>query len=80
MTGGLCTDNTKSSISASLLALTTTFQQQLAVHQFVVTPNGLYCRLFGLYCRDNPLNDPPPFLSGLSLELKSSLQKQITWG
>ena len=76
MTGGLCTDNTQSSISASLLALTTTFQQQLAVHQFVVTPN----EVFGLYCRDNPLNDPPPFLSGLSLELKSSLQKQITWG
>ena len=76
MTGGLCTDNTKSSISASLLALTTTFQQQLAVHQFVVTPN----EVFGLYSRDNPLNDPPPFLSGLSLELKSSLQKQITWG
>ena len=76
MTGNLCTDNTKPSISTSLLALTTTFQQQLAVHQFVVTPN----EMFGLYCRDNPLNDPPSFLSGLSLALKSSLQKQSTWG
>ena len=76
MTGNLCTDNTKPSISTSLLALTATFQQQLAVHQFVVTPN----EMFGLYCRDNPLNDPPSFLSGLSLALKSSLQKQITCG
>ena len=78
MTGNLCTDNTKPSISASLLALTTTFhaQQQLAVHQFIVTPN----EMFGLYCRDNPLNDPLSFLPGLSLALKVSLEKQITWG
>ena len=28
--------------------------------------------MIGLYYRDYPLNDPPPFLSGLSLVLRSS--------
>ena len=41
----------------SLLALTTTFQQ----NQLVVTTN----EIVGVYCRDEPLNDPPPLLSGL---------------
>ena len=36
--------------------------------QLVVTSN----KMVGLYCRDYSLNDPPLFLSGLFLLLKSS--------
>ena len=36
--------------------------------QFVVTST----EMVGLYCRDYPLKDPPLFLSGLLLLLKSS--------
>ena len=52
----------------SLLALVTTFQQQLAVHQLLGTLN----EIVSLYYCDYPLNDPVPFLSGLSLVLGSS--------
>ena len=45
---------------SALLALITTFQQNYRNYQLAVTPKkvGLYCRV--------PLNDPLPFLSGLS--------------
>ena len=43
----------------SLLALTTSFQYNYHNNQLVVTPN----EVVGLYCRDQPLNDPPLFLS-----------------
>ena len=36
--------------------------------QLSVTPN----EMVGLYCRDYLFNDPPPFLTGLSLVLGSS--------
>ena len=49
----------------SLPTLVTTFQQNCHDYQLVVTPNDL----FGLYCRDYPLNEPRPFLSGLFLVL-----------
>jgi len=47
----------KNAIWALLLSLLATFQQ----NQLVVTTN----EIVGLYCRDEPLNDPPPLLSGL---------------
>ena len=54
-------DRNKHSIWAlllSLLALTTSFQQNHDHNnQPVVTPN----EMVGLYCRDYPLNDLPPF-------------------
>ena len=53
-------DKTKIAIWAlllSLLASITAFQQ----NQLVVTTN----EIVGLYCRDEPLNDPQPLLSGL---------------
>ena len=43
----------------SLLALTTSFQYNYHNNQLVVTPN----EVVGVYCRDQPLNDPPLFLS-----------------
>ena len=59
-------ENNKNAIWAlllSLLALITTFQQYYYNYQLVVTPN----EMVGFYCRDYPLNGPPPVLSGLSL-------------
>ena len=56
-------DKNKTTIWAlilSLLALITTFQQNYYNNQLVVTPK----EIIGLYCHDQPLNDPPPFLSG----------------
>ncbi|CAH3036859.1 unnamed protein product [Porites lobata] len=48
--------------------------------------NGVYMQNFlslwfpiGLDCCDYPLNDPPTFLSDLSLVLGSSSRKQFTW-
>ena len=64
-------DNNKHVIWAllpSLLALITTFQQNYHNNQLVVVPN----EMVGRYCHDYPLNDPPPFLPGLSLVLGSS--------
>ena len=59
----------------SLPTLVTTFQQNCHDYQLVVTPNDL----FGLYCRDYPLNEPRPFLSGLFLVLTSPAPRpQIT--
>ena len=55
-------DKNKQSIWArllSLLALTTSFQQNYHNNQFVVTPN----EMVSLYYRDWPLNDPPLFLA-----------------
>ena len=60
----------------SLLALTTSFQYNYHNNQLVVTPN----EVVGLYCRDQPLNDPPLFLSVFfSLVLGSSQRRQFTW-
>ena len=53
----------------SLLALIITFQQNYHNNQLVVTPNEIRV---GLYCRDMPLNDPPPFLFGSYLVLAGS--------
>ena len=41
--------------------------------QISVTSN----EMVGLYCRDYLLNDPPPFLTGLSLVLGSHLAKAV---
>ena len=73
-------DKNKNAIWAlllSLLAIITTFQQNYHNDQLscMVTPN----EMVGLYCRDQPLNDPPPFLRGLSLILGSSQRRQFTW-
>ena len=58
----------------SLLASTTTFQQNYHNNQLVATPN----EMVGLYCRDQPLNDPPLFLYVFSLVLaKIFLAKAI---
>ena len=35
--------------------------------------------MFSLYYLDQPLNKPPPFMSGLSRVLRSSQRKQFTW-
>ena len=73
-------ENNKNAIWAlllSLLALITTFQQYYHNYQLVVTPN----EMVGFYCRDYPLNGPPPFLSGLSLVQVRIflLAKTVTW-
>ena len=72
-------ENNKNAIWAllpSLLALITTFQQNYHNYQLVVAPN----EMVGFYCRD-PLNDPPPFLSGLSqVQVRIFfLAKTVTW-
>ena len=59
----------------SLLAFTTTFQQNYHNNQVAVTPN----EMVGLYCCDQPLNYLPIFLSGFSLVLGSSKERQFTW-
>ena len=60
----------------SLLVLTTSFQHNYHNNQLVVTPN----EVVGLYCRDQPLNDPPLFLSVFfSLVLGSFQRRQFTW-
>ena len=61
----------------SLLALITTFQQYYHNYQRVVTPN----EMVGFYCRDYPLNGPPPFLFGLSLVQVRIFfpAKTVTW-
>ena len=73
-------ENNKNAIWAlllSLLALITTFQQYYHNYQRVVTPN----EMVGFYCRDYPLNGPPPFLFGLSLVQVRIffLAKTVTW-
>ena len=73
-------ENNKNAIWAlllSLLALITTFQQYYHNYQLVVTPN----EMVGFYCRDYPLNGPPPFASGLSLVQVRIffLAKTVTW-
>ena len=62
-------DKNKNAICAlplSLLALIITFQ-----HNYLNNPlvHGNAKRNGRFYCRDEPLNDPPSFLSGLSLVL-----------
>ena len=60
----MASDFNKNAIRAllvSLLLLITTFQETYRNCQVLVTPN----EMVGLYCHDNPLNDHPPFLSGL---------------
>ena len=52
----------------SLLASITIFQQNYHDNQLVVTPN----EMAGLYCRDQPLNNAPPFSSCLSPRLVPS--------
>ena len=59
----------------SLLAFTTTFQQNYHNNQVAVTPN----EMVGLYCCVQPLNYLPIFLSGFSLVLGSSKERQFTW-
>ena len=59
----------------SLLALTTSFQHNYHNNQLVLTPN----EMVSLYCRDQPLNNPLLFLSGLSQVLGSSQRRQFTW-
>lgn len=54
----LAGDNNKPHAIWALLI--TTFQQQLAVHQLMVTLN----KTVGYHCHVYQLNDPPPFLSG----------------
>ena len=73
-------ENNKNAIWAlllSLLALITTFQQYYHNYQRVVTPN----EMVGFYCRDYPLNGPPPFLFGLSLVQVRIFfpAKTVTW-
>ena len=53
----------------SLLMLIITFQKNCHNNQLLVTPNEISG---GLYCRDMPLNDLPPFLSGSYLVLAGS--------
>ena len=45
-----------------LLVLISIFQQNYLNNRLVLTLN----EMVGLYCRDWPLKDPPPFLSALS--------------
>ena len=45
-----------------LLVLISIFQQNYHNNHLVLTLN----EMVGLYCRDQPQKDPPPFLSGLS--------------
>ena len=72
-------ENNKNAIWAllpSLLALITTFQQNYHNYELVVAPN----EMVDFYCRDL-LNDPPPFLSGLSqVQVRVFfLAKTVTW-
>ena len=73
-------ENNKNAIWAlllSLLALITTVQQYYHNYQLVVTPN----EMVGFYCRDYPLNDPPPYLPSFSLVQVRIffLAKTVTW-
>ena len=54
--------------SAPFTGISNSLQQNYDNYQLVVTQN----EIVSLYCLDYPLNDPPSFLSGLSLELGSS--------
>ena len=61
MEGGRSTKHS-SQFQFFLLVLISIFQQNYHNNHLVLTLN----EMVGLYCRDWPLKDPPPFLSGLS--------------
>ena len=73
----MASDKNKHKIWALLLYLMalTSFQQNYHNNRLLVTPN----EMVGLYCRDQPLNNPPLFSPVFYLVLGSSQQRQFTW-